>query len=173
VDRIFWEDIDLRTLDGPGLFLLIVIGATLYYLPRWLLSRTAVSQEREGSWYWIALQAERLRLFLHSCWERLRRRIKGTEGAIQLYTALRTWGRHSGLPHSLSETPAEYGSRLKHRFPVLKGEIECIVEAFNETVYGEIILNGNPLTAAQSAWHRLRSPLRWPLRLKSWFLQPR
>ncbi len=156
-----------------GLFLLIIIGATLCCLYRWLLSRTAVSQERQGPWYPIVLWAERLRLFLHSCWRWLLRRMKGYEGAIQLYMALRTWGRYSGLPHSLSETPTEYGSRLKHRFPVLKREIEFIIEAFNETVYGEIILDENRLTTVQSAWHKLRSPLHWPLRLKSWFFRPR
>jgi hypothetical protein len=47
-----------------------------------------------------------------------------------------------------------------------------IIEVFNETVYGEIILNENQLTTAQSAWRRLRSPLHWPLRLKTWFLRP-
>jgi hypothetical protein len=155
-----------------GLLLLIIVGVTLYYLYRWLLSRTALSEEKQSPRHLIALWLEKLRLFLHSCWRWLLRRIKGYKGAIPLYTALRTWGRHSGLPHSLSETPTEYGSRLKHRFPVLKREIELIIEVFNETVYGEIILNENQLTTAQSAWRRLRSPLHWPLRLKTWFLRP-
>ena len=100
------------------------------------------------------------------------RRTKGYRGAVQLYAALLTWGRHSGLPYFLSETPAEYGLRLKYRFPSLKTEIELIIEAFNQEVYGEIILDSEQCAIAQFAWRRLRSPLHWPSRLKTWFLQP-
>jgi hypothetical protein len=100
------------------------------------------------------------------------RRGKGHEGAVQLFTALLSWGRHSGLPHFLSETPREYGLRLKNRFPSLKKEIESIIEAFNQQVYGELILNEQQLAIAESAWRRLRSPFYWPSRLKTWLLRP-
>jgi len=62
--------------------------------------------------------------------------------------------------------------RLKQRFPVLTGEIESIIAAFNEEVYGEIILNDHQLTGAHVAWRRLRSPLYWPSRLRAWFRRP-
>jgi hypothetical protein len=97
---------------------------------------------------------------------------KGHKGAVQFFTALLSWGRHSGLPHFLSETPREYGLRLKNRFPSLKKDIESIIEAFNQEVYGEINLNEQQLAIAESAWRSLRSPFRWPSRLKTWLLRP-
>jgi hypothetical protein len=69
----------------------------------------------------------------------------------------------------LSETPGEYGSRLRKRFPALAGEIGEIVEAFNLAVYGEVVLEATQLTAARLSWKRLCSPRHWPVRLKSWF----
>jgi hypothetical protein len=155
-----------------GLILIVVSCIALFYLFRWLLSRTSVSQTRQGSWHSFLSWLYGLRAFLVSSWRRLARKAKGYKGAAQLYTALRTWGRHSGLPHVLSETPLEYGLRLKNRFPSLKKEVESIIEAFNQEVYAEIILNEQQLAIAESAWRRLRSPLHWPLRLKTWFLKP-
>jgi hypothetical protein len=82
------------------------------------------------------------------------------------------WGRHSGFPHFLSETPREYGLRLKNRFPSLAKEIESIIEAFNQEVYAEITLSEKQLSQVRFALRRLRSPIHWPSRLKSWFLRP-
>jgi hypothetical protein len=155
-----------------GVILIIVCCVALFYLFRWLLSRTPVSQRRQTTGHLISLWLERLRILLASCWTWIIRRVKGYEGAVQLYTALRIWGRHSGLPHLLSETPIEYGLRLKHRFPSLKEEIELIIKAFNQEVYGEIILTDRPWVEARSAWRRLRSPRHWPSRLKTWFMKP-
>ena len=155
-----------------ALVFIIIIGVALYYLYRWLLSRTPIEQERKSPRHLMLMWAERLRLFFHSLWRGLLRRIKGYKGAVQLYTALIIWGRRSGLPHFLSETPREYGLRLIHRFPVLGKDIELIIEAFNREVYGGIVLDENQLTMAHSAWFKLRSPLHWPRRLKTWFLRP-
>ena len=94
------------------------------------------------------------------------------KGAVQLYTALLRWGRRSGVPQFSSETPREYGSRLKRRFPTVKREVASIVEAFNQTVYGRIVLKDRKLAPAQAAWRTLRSPLLWGRRLKTWFVQP-
>ena len=155
-----------------ALIALIIAGLALFFLFRWLLSRTPVSQRKQSTWFSILLWAERLRVFLLSCWTGIIRRVKGYKGAVQFYTALLSWGRHSGLPHFLSETPTEYGFRLKNRFPSLKREIESIIQAFNQEVYGEITLNQQQFAIAKSAWHRLRSPFHWPSRLKTWFLRP-
>jgi hypothetical protein len=155
-----------------GLILIVVSCVALFYLFRWLLSRTSVPQTRQGSWHSFLSWLYGLRAFLVSSWGRLVRRAKGYKGAGQLYAALRIWGRHSGLPHLLSETPLEYGLRLKNRFPSLKKEVESIIEACNQEVYAEIILNERQLAMAESAWRRLRSPIHWPSRLKSWFLPP-
>ena len=154
-----------------GIVLLMIVGVTVFLLFRWLFSKTPVSQEGQSPWYLIRLWVERLRRFLYSCWGWLLRRFKGHRGVIQLYIALLIWGRHSGLAHSLSETPKEYGLRLKHRFPILTRDIELIVESFNEVVYGEMDLGKHRLAlTAQTAWRRLRSPRHWPSRFRNWFL---
>jgi hypothetical protein len=100
-------------------------------------------------------------------------RAKGYRSAVQLYRALLNWGGRSGLPHVLSETPAEYGSRLERQFPSLRGEIGGIVEAFNRVVYGELILESEQMSRIKRSWKRLRSPRYWPFRLKSLFFQGR
>jgi hypothetical protein len=92
------------------------------------------------------------------------------KGAVQLYTALLRWGRRSGVPRLASETPREYGSRLKRQFPAVTREVASIIEAFNQTVYGGIVLKDRRL--AQAAWRTLSSPLLWGRRLKMWFVQP-
>jgi hypothetical protein len=153
-----------------GVVILIVFGIAVFYLIRWLFSKTPISQRRQSSWYLISLWLERLRIFLFSWLRRIVHRMKGYKRAAQLYTALLNWGRHSGLPHFLSETPIEYGFRLENRFPSLRAEIELIIEAFNQEVYGEIALREQQLDLALFAWRRLRSPLHWPSRLKTWFL---
>jgi len=155
-----------------GLILIFVFCFALFYFLRWLLSRTSVPQTRQGSWHSFLSWLYRFRVFLISSWGLFARKAKGYKGAVQLYTALRIWGRHSGLPHSVSETPLEYGLRLKNRFPSLKREVESIIEAFNQEVYAGIILNEQQLAIVESAWRRLRSPLHWPLRLKTWFSNP-
>jgi hypothetical protein len=155
-----------------GLIALFVSGVAVFYLFRWLFSRTSISRRRQSSWYLISLWVEQLRIFLLSWLRRLVERVKGYRRAIQLYSALLSWGRRSGIPHFLSETPIEYGLRLNHQFPALKREIELIIDAFNREVYGEITLNEQQLGQAQFALRRLRSPLHWPLRLKTWFFKP-
>jgi hypothetical protein len=155
-----------------GLMVLIFAAVALFFLFQWLLSRTPDNQRRQTALSLISWWVERLRIFLVSCWNWIIRKAKGYKGAVQLYTALLKWGQHSGLPHVLSETPTEYGLRLKNRFPSMKGEIGLIIEAFNQEVYGEINLSDQQWVEAMCAWRRLRSPLRWPWRLKSWFPQP-
>jgi len=157
--------------DISGLILLCVAVVVCFFLLRWLLSKTSVSQGKQSTWSSILLWAEKLRLFLLSCWRGIIRRVKGYKSAVQLYAALLSWGRHSGLPHFLNETPNEYGLRLKNLFPILTREIESIIQAFNQEVYGEVTLNQQQFAIVKSSWHRLRSPLNWPSRLKTWFLR--
>jgi hypothetical protein len=155
-----------------GVILIIVCCVALFYLFRWLLSKTSVHQNRQGLWHSIFSWMDGLRVFLVSWWRRVALRAKGYKGAVRLYAALLRWGRHSGFPHFLSETPREYGLRLKNRFPSLKKEIESIIEAFNQEVYAETTLSEKQLSQVRFALRRLQSPIHWPSRLKTWFLQP-
>jgi hypothetical protein len=152
---------------------LVVFGVScliLFYLFRWLFSRTSARQngQNPGLWYVISSWALKFRTFLISCWGGIVRGLKGYHKAAQLYAALLSWGRHSGLPCSPSETPAEYGLRLKDQFPSLQREIGWIIEAFHQEAYGEINLSNEQLVIPRFAWQRLRSPLHWPSRLRAW-----
>jgi hypothetical protein len=153
----WWSEPLLKILGvgslGLGLLLgLILCALGAWYLLRWLLSRT--SKETPGRRFKWAVP-----------------RIKGYRDAIELYRALLRWGRRSGLPHLLRETPAEYGSRLTNRFPPLAGDIGRIVDTFNLMVYGEVTLDDEQMAVAKCSWRRLRSSRYWPARLKSLFLQ--
>jgi hypothetical protein len=158
---------------GLGVLIaLIVCGLGLWYLFRWLFSRTAMREKKQIQWslifVWAAQQCKALLL----CWGTIVHWAKGYKSATQLYSALLNWGRHSGLPHFFSETPTEYGVRLGHQFPTVSREIGLIAETFNKEVYGEIVTEEKQFSMAKLAWQRLRSPIHWPSRFKSWFFQP-
>jgi hypothetical protein len=82
------------------------------------------------------------------------------------------WGRRSGLPAVVSETPLEYGIRLIQRFPQLHTEIEMIIEAFNREIYGQMSINKESLNRIQLARRRMRNPRYWPTRMRTWFAAP-
>ena len=155
-----------------GLIALILAGFGVWYIVRWLLSKTPANERRQNQKGLIVLWIMRLRAMLLLCWEQVFRRVQGYRRAAQLYRALLDWGRYSGLPHRLTETPLEYGSRLKHHFPAVQKEIELIIEVFHQEIYGELILNTQQFTTAHRALQRLHSPFYWPSRLRSWVLQP-
>jgi len=172
----WWGELVERIL-GWGLFGLgLLIGLILcafgaWYLMRWLFSRTAKEERKLIHWQLALGWAQSLWAALGMRLQRVVRRLKGFRDAAQLFRALLKWGRRSGLHYLSSETPSEYGSRLREKFPSLTGEINAIVEAFNLEVYGELDLNDEQITLAKLSWRRLRKPRYWPARLKFWFLQ--
>jgi hypothetical protein len=166
----WWMEL-LEKVLGWGLWglmlvtLLIVSVIALFYALKWLLSRT------EGS----GRQTQSLRSRFAALWDywvgvcrKILSGVSGYQKAAELYGALLGWAGRSGFPHDRSETPLEFGTRLNARFPALKPPIEIIIGAYNREVYGEAVLGGAPLAAANSAWRFLRSPLRWPARFKGW-----
>ncbi len=174
-EHVWWSDLLEKILAWVvgslvGLVTLIFLGVVVFYLVRWLLSKTPAGPKKPGPWGLI-LWAQKLKGFLFSFIRKIVQRLKGYERAVQLYAALLHWGHHSGLRRFISETPAEYGARLRNHFPALKREIETIIGAFHQEVYGETVLPDQQLHAARFAWRKLRSPLRWPSRLKTWFLK--
>ncbi len=144
-----------------GLVLLTFLGVLLYFVFQWLFSRTALDPERRSP----RNLACRTRALLFNLWRSLVHALTGYKLAVQLYAALRTWGRHKGVPHLIGETPREYGLRLTHRFPVLGREIDLIIEAFNLEVYGETVLNERQMIEARSAWRGVSNSLHWPARV--------
>jgi hypothetical protein len=172
----WWSELVARVLGWGLLGLVVLMGIILcaigtWYLLQWLLSRTSKEERKHNYWQLPLLWAQRLWAVLRMGLQRAVQRLKGYRDAAQLYRALLKWGHRSGLPHLLSETPAEYGLRLNKQFPYLFGEIGGIIEAFNLVVYGEVTLDNEQMTMAKVSWRRLRSPRYWPARLKAWFLQ--
>jgi hypothetical protein len=70
----------------------------------------------------------------------------------------------------MSETPIEYGCRLKQEFAELAAEIDLIISSFNSYVYGQRLCDAALLGQSRHAIRKLYSPLLWPKRLKSWFV---
>ena len=174
----WWSELVEKVLGWGLLGLGVLMGFVLcalvtWYLLRWLLSRTPREERKQIQWQRVLLWAQRLWAGLSTGLKRAVHRLRGYRNAVQLYRALLKWGRRSGLPHLLCETPAEYGSRLRKDFPSLTGEVGGIVDAYNLTVYGEVALDAEEITLAKLSWRRLRSPRYWPARLKSWFFQGR
>jgi hypothetical protein len=168
-----FEKIFIWGFVGLGVMIaLIVCGLGIWFLFRWLFSRTAMSEKKQIQWSVIFSWAAHLFTSLLLCWGTIVHWATGYRTAIQLYSALLAWGRHSGLPHFLSETPTEYGVRLGNQFPTVSREIGLIAETFNKEVYGEIVPDEKQFSMAKLAWQRLRSPIHWPSRFKSWFFQP-
>jgi hypothetical protein len=167
----WWMEL-LEKVLGWGLWglmllaLLIVSVVALFYTLKWLLSRTEGSGNQTQS---IRLRFAALWAFLAGTFRKISRGVRGYQKAAELYGALLGWADRSGFPHDRGETPLEFGMRLNARFPALKPPIELIIGAYNREVYGETVLGGAPLAAANSAWRFLRSPFRWPARFKGWF----
>jgi hypothetical protein len=157
---------------GLGLLIGLTFCAVVaWYLLRWLFSRTPKEERKRIHWPMVLLWAQKLWAALIINLQRAVRSLKGYRDAVQLYRALLRWGRRSGRPHLLSETPAEYGSRLRKQIPFLSAEIGRIVEAFNLVVYGEVDLDEEQIALARLSWKKLRHPRYWPARLKFWFFQ--
>lgn len=177
-ENSWWGELVERVLGWGFSGLVVLMGLILcaivmWHLLRWLFSRTPRRERWHIRWKpalsWVQSLWPALVLGL----QRAVQRLMGYRDAVQLYRALLKWGRRSGLPHLLSETPAEYGSRLRERFPSLAEDIGGIVEALNLVVYRETALDDKQMTLAKISWKRLRNPRYWPARLRSWFLHPR
>jgi hypothetical protein len=158
---------------GMGIVIALILCAFgLWYLFRWLLSRTNLNEKNQIQWRLFIIWFSKMFAALPLVWGKIVRWVSGYTSSLQLYNALLSWGRHSGLPHFLNETPAEYGLRLKHQFPALTRDIGAIVETFNREVYGDIAPDKNQFKIATLAWKRLRNPVYWPPRFKSWLFKP-
>jgi len=165
---IGWGLAGILGLMAVGLF-----GYLMNQLIRWLLRRNTTVETKPPS------SPRLLKLFSlfitipPGVWTRILYLLRGGDSAAAVYAGILRWGRRSGLPPVPSETPGEYGIRLKHQFLKLKEEIEMIIEAFNREVYGKITIEQQSLSHISSALRRMRSPRHWPSRIRGWLvLQP-
>jgi hypothetical protein len=166
----FVEKVMKWGIKGVAVLLLLgAFGVIVYYLIKWLLTKTARAQGETEETYKTVPWFVRLWNALVLLYKRLLLSIRGYRKAAELYAVLLGWGQRSGFTHFIHETPLEFGTRLKNYFPRLKGEIDVIVSAFNTEVYGEATMSSEGMKKALSAWRALRSPRHWPLRLKTRF----
>jgi hypothetical protein len=171
-----WE-VFLRQVIGwglAGIIGLMAVGVCVYLmnqLVRWLLKRNTTDETKPQSSAWLLKLFSLFITIPQGVWNGLLYLLRDVDSAAPIYAGVLRWGRRSGLPPVPSETPGEYGVRLKHQFPKLKEEIEVIIEAFNREVYGQIMIEQRSLSGISSALSRMRSPRHWPSRMRGWFVQ--
>ena len=155
-----------------GLIALGFCGYLIYLVVRWLLKRNTPDKSKQQPRVLIYRLLAMIGAICVGICNGLLFLLKRIDSAAAVYAGMLRWGRRSGLPAVLSETPVEYGERLKQWFPQLKTEIEMIIEAFNREIYGQIPPDMRTLTGILSARRRMRNPRHWPLRLRAWFAAP-
>lgn len=158
-----------------GLLILIAIiasGVMIFYLFRFLFSKTSYIPKKRNPWTFDLTGIYKLKAFLLYIWSKILFYRGKQKNANQFFINLLKWGNWSGLYYFINETPLEYGDRLKERFPILGKEITAIIEAFNQESYGNMILSENQISGLTSALKRLRSPKHWPSRMKNWLIRP-
>jgi hypothetical protein len=94
-------------------------------------------------------------------------------GPLEVYTGLQKWGRRSGLPRRLGETPHEYGQRLCVALPRAAIEIEAVIQHLELSVFAAKPLAPRDLKGLRRSWRRLVSPSLWPHRFRLWLPGPR
>ncbi len=162
-----WGFMGLAVIIGLAVF---VFG--VYWLIRWLAARAPTDEKKASIWAVLLRLLGLFKSLLLSIPAVLtRKRAHGWAGALP-YTRLQRWGARCGLPRIPNETPLEYGFRLVRQFPTLGNDIAWIVELYNQSVYGLIQPDKKQIMSARLCWHRIRSPLYWPARLRTWFLSP-
>ncbi|MBW2591948.1 MAG: DUF4129 domain-containing protein [Deltaproteobacteria bacterium] len=155
--------------------LLATIGLLLYFLLKWLykrlVSKTIKGDDRPSLWALTGLFVAAVKYFFASLLRRMHLIPDTSCIADKFYQRLLRWGRLSGLDHDVAETPKEYGIRLERRFPQLKKEIRLIILVHDEAIYGGITPDGHQVSAAKFALRRIRNPLLWFSRIKSFYFQ--
>jgi len=153
-----------------GLWGVLILAMVLFLcfgvrvLLRWLFSRTAATREKIDR-NRLTRRIRRWIRFLAGLYGKLFKP-GSPPGSIQLYSALLRWGRHSGVVADPSETPLEYGRRLKRQFRPLAEEIDTIVALFNRQVYGQRFPHRQQLSDARLGLRRMQRPALWLSRLK-------
>lgn len=155
-----------------GLIALGVIGYLVYLLVRWLFKRRISKAPHVPATGMIHGLLSILVAMVLYAWHGCLSLGKKSDNAAAVYADMLRWGRRSGLPLRLTETPREYGRRLSRQVPPLEAEIEMIVDAFNEETYGDIEVDGRLLWQTLAALKKMKHARYWRLRVKAWFVDP-
>jgi len=159
----WWMELIGRILTFFVWFLLAVVflmlvGTIIYFLFQWLLSKTSAAERKKTNplSFLLALMAWLKKI----PWQR-----KIPQGAIDFFTFLEAWGRNSGIPRHLWETPREYEGRLAEAFPALAEDMGIIRSSYEEAVYGGITIDEERLSFLREAQRKLRHPRYFPRRI--------
>ena len=171
----WWAELmeKIAVYGGMGLLLLlalVLLGWGLWRLLQRLLSPPASGDQR-SLWEEIILWWEFLCLragLLFSFFKKLISFSAPTGVGAKFYLRLVSWGKRCGLAPYKSETPREYGQLLSRYFPRERMDIEFIIDSFYREIYGGKGTKREQAQQLKAAWKKLRSPLKWPQRLKVW-----
>lgn len=154
--------------------LLAMAGFILYRLLKWFFSKikwlfleTVEEKDKKGIWELLLSCILAAKRVLSILWAKIFHPPDTSCAAEKFYSRLLRWGRFSGLHHTVSETPKEYGIRLGHRFPRIEKEIRLIIHLHDEAVYGCILPDRNQISRTRLALRRIRNPFLWFARIKS------
>ncbi|NQU65677.1 MAG: DUF4129 domain-containing protein, partial [SAR324 cluster bacterium] len=154
--------------------LLVIAVFILLRLLQWLFSRSVLEDDRKkGIWELLLSYICAVKGFFLSLTIKSLKNPDTFSAAEKYFKRLLRWGRVSGLNHTASETPKEYGIRLGHRFPKIAKEIALIIHLHDDTIYGCLALDQGRISSARLALRRIRSPLWWAARIKFLWFQNR
>lgn len=161
------QQVTVWGMEGLAAILILAAVALLAFLfVRWLLARSAAPGRRATPtggghrrllWWWVLMA---------SVIARIGKWLGRPANAIDLYTALQSWGGRSGVPPRPADTPIEFGGRLVFRYPQLRDEVDRVVKAVNIEVYRGTLLTRDQLSSVSSGLRSIRSPRLWLKRLK-------
>lgn len=170
-----WIDTVFQVL-GWGMIGLICAGGVIlavYLAYRFflrLMARTGASAPRirllDQTLDWLSRWAARAaRWAVLACSRRT--------GPLEVYAGLLKWGRRSGLPRQLGETPREYGRRLSAALPRAAGEIGTVIQCLELAVFAARPLACDDLNDLRRSWRHLARPSLWTHRFRLWLRGPR
>ena len=154
-------------------FLIISILLTWLLLKlKRFFSKTEEKNDKQGIWkllLWVICSVKNL---FSTLWIKFSNN-PSISLAEKFYKFLLSWGRFSGLKHTVSETPKEYGIRPGNRFPQIEKEIRLIIYVHDEAIYGFTSPDSHQISLVRLALIRICSPLLWFTRIKSLCFQNR
>jgi hypothetical protein len=173
-----------------GLGIVILLLTALLILPllltwfitklKWLLLKMSYLFSRKEKGNGTRVISEIFWLFIYhvnnlflSILIRILRNPEAYRTAQYAFKRLLRWGRLSGLKHTGSETPIEYGIRLGKRFPQIAKEIRLIIRLHDEVIYGLASPGSQQISRLRLALKRIHNPLLWFARIKSLCFQNR
>ena len=140
----------------------------LFLKLKWFFSKIEEGNDKQGIWkllLWIIYSIMNLFSIL---WIKILSTPDTSRTAEYVFKLLLRWGRFSGLKHTISETPKEYGIRLGNRFPQIEKEIRLIIHMHDEAIYGFTAPDTHQISRVRLALKKIRSPLLWFTRIKSY-----